>query len=113
MGSLLKVCLLTAILASNVAFAENVWHTSTLAKVYPFGDGRLVITFNKDSESCLSTATPQKYHYAKVGENGVTQEGLDMMLATALAAGMSGKSVSINFDNSTEKCYINRLQIKF
>ncbi|AWF83392.1 response regulator receiver protein [Microbulbifer sp. A4B17] len=94
------------------AVAEEVWFTSTVTWIYPHGDGHFVITFADDSPSCTSGINP-KYHRVKVGENGVTKEGLNLMFSAALAGAAAGKEVRINFDDSSSSCYINRLFVKY
>ncbi|AWF80685.1 response regulator receiver protein [Microbulbifer sp. A4B17] len=103
----LKAFICLVFLSFPVA-AEEVWFTSTVTRVYPHGDGRFVITFADDSASCTNGVDP-KYHWVKVGENGVTEEGLNLMFAAALAGAAAGKEVRINFDDSTSSCYISRL----
>ncbi|WP_238152006.1 response regulator receiver protein [Microbulbifer sp. A4B17] len=99
-------------LLSFSAVAEEVWFTSTVTRVYPHGDGHFVITFADDSPGCPSGIDP-KYHRVKVGENGVTEEGLNLMFSAALAGAAAGKEVRINFDGSSSTCYINRLFVKY
>ena len=95
------------------SIAAPVWHTSTIKSIYPHADGNFVIIFNQDSPSCTSTAGASDYYYVGIGQNGVTAGAIDKMYAAALAAGMGGKSVTINFDDSTTACYINRLTVDF
>ncbi|WHI47977.1 response regulator receiver protein [Microbulbifer sp. JMSA004] len=96
------------IVLSFPAVADEIWFTSTITRVYPHGDGRFVITFADDSTSCTNGVDP-KYHWVKVGEKGVTEEGLNLMFGAALAGAAAGKQVRVNFDDSTSYCYISRL----
>ncbi|WP_020412044.1 hypothetical protein [Microbulbifer variabilis] len=108
-----KISTITFFLFINsVAVADEVWHQSQIAKIYPYGDGRFVIAFKENSDSCTSSSNP-KYHYVKVGENGVTAEGIDKMFSAALTAATTGKQLQIVYDTSTPKCYINRLVINY
>ena len=95
------------------SFAEtNVWFTGTVKTVYPFKNGDFVITFEESSNECNSPSTP-KYYYVAVGEAGVTEQGVERMLSTALTAGMGKKQLSINFNKDSTSCFINRMQINF
>ena len=71
---------LTMLCASGYA---AVWFTSTVAYVYPWGDGNFILVFNDDSPSCQHAS---KFHRVSVNQNGVTEEGKRMMYAAALAA---------------------------
>ena len=101
-----------ACLFAESAFADPVWHSSRIRYVYPLAEGDFVITFVEDAPTCQNTSSP-KYHYVRVGENGVTQEGLRGMLSAALTAGAANLPVTINFDDSTSGCFINRLLVVF
>lgn len=103
---------LIATLLSSSAIADPTWHTSTIRQVYPLANGDVVLTFMEDSAACASASTPD-YFYIRVGLNGVTAEGLKNMLAAALTAASTGKSVSINFDDSNPGCFVNRLSVRF
>lgn len=96
----------------TAASASPVWHNATIRSIYPLSDGAVVLQFHSDSSSCPSTSTPH-YYYARVGENGLTQNALDNILATALTAATLGIPVEINFDSASTLCYINRLRINF
>ncbi|MEX2964652.1 response regulator receiver protein [Microbulbifer sp. TYP-18] len=102
------IALLITALISLPATAQEVGFTSQVTRVYPFGDGSFVITLEASSPSCTST---DNYYYVKVGENGVTQEGLQLMFSAALAGLASEKQVTVVFDSSSSSCYINRLFI--
>ena len=71
-----------------------------------------MVTFEISAPSCTGGDT-HKYHRIKVGENGMTQEGLDKIYSLILAAASANRSVSINFDDATNKCYVNRAYINF
>jgi hypothetical protein len=95
--------------ASAVANAES-WLTSTIKRVYPLGDGSFVLIMTIDAADCAGTPG-NKYHYVRPGVYGVTSDGVRAMLATALTAFASGKTVSIAFDQSSSSCDINRLTV--
>ncbi|MGH7867467.1 MAG: response regulator receiver protein, partial [Candidatus Dormibacteraceae bacterium] len=44
-----------------------------------------------------------------VGENGVTTEGIHMLLSVALTAFTAGKPVQVAYDNGTSQCFVNRI----
>lgn len=58
------------------AFPSDAWHTSTVQRVYPLADGRIVLMFHTDSADCTNSNDP-KFYYLAVAENGVTEKGLD------------------------------------
>ena len=104
--------LLLLVSVSHSATAGGTWHSGTIKWVYPLANGDFVITFTNDSPSCPSTSKT-KYHYARVGKNSVTKEGIKFLYSAALAAASSGKKININFDSSSSHCYINRLFVNF
>ena len=93
------------------AFATTRWFQSTLAFVYPLGDGSFVLGFTQASPQCQSPNSPQ-YFYVAAGQNGVTADGAKAMLATALTAFALERSLSIVFDDATPSCYINRFSMQ-
>lgn len=104
-GALLCLVMLAA--TSSSALAET-WHTARIKSVYPLANGSVVLIFVEDAPACAGTG-PGKYHFISVGENGVTTEGVRMMMATALAALAMDKTVSVAFAEASSGCYINRL----
>lgn len=111
----LKKFVLSSVLfavVQNSYASDDVWHTAHVERVYPQGDGRFVLTFTKNSDTCPNTSTP-KFHYVAVGQKGVTQEGMNQMFSTALSAAVSGRELTIVYDPTTNYCYIDRLLIRF
>lgn len=100
------------LLAGHTLAATNVWQSGVLSRVYPQGNGDFVITFKGDSPDCSNASDP-KYHYIRNGVNGVSAEGVKAMLSTALAAGMSGKTISINFNKDASTCDVRKLLVEF
>jgi len=95
------------------AGAAATWHTAKITHVYPAGEGtHVVLRFDADSPACTNT-NDSDYYYIYVGENGVTADGLKILLSTALAAAAAGKTVTINFDSASPNCYINRLWVAY
>ncbi len=109
-----KRCLILFLIisVSHGAIAKPTWHTGKITKVYPLANGNFVITFANNSSYCTNASRP-KYHYVVVGQNGVTEKGIEFLYSAALAAAATGKKVSINFDTSDKNCYVNRLQVTF
>lgn len=108
---------LTALLvltcATSLANASPTWHSGKITRVYPDGAGdHVILTFDTDSPSCTNANTP-KYYYIRVGENGVTAEGLKNLLAVALAAAAANLPVTINFDSASYYCHISRLFVVY
>jgi hypothetical protein len=106
---LVAQCLLLGWTSAASAASQNL--QSTLAFVYPMGDGSFVLGFTQGSTFCPSPNTPQ-YFYVTPGANGVTLDGAKAMLATALTAFALGKTLSIAFDDSTTYCYVNRFSLQ-
>ncbi|MFA0814056.1 response regulator receiver protein [Microbulbifer epialgicus] len=106
-----KALVISALISLPVTAQEDSF-SSIIKRVYPQSNGTLVLTFHDDPQSCTSPSTPN-YYYVKVGENGVTQEGLNLMFSTALAAGAAQQKVSVYFDTSTNSCFINRLSVNY
>lgn len=96
---------------ATTAMAAPVWHTEKIERIYPYSDGSFVLIMANDSSACTSTASP-KYYHVQIGQNGVTELGLKNMLSVAMFAAAAELNVSINFDDSTNQCYINRLQAR-
>ena len=101
-----------AVFLTQNALSAAQWHTAEIERVYPLAGDEVVIAFKTDSSHCSNGSSP-KYHYITVGQNGVVAGALDRMFSTALAAATTGKQLIINFDDSTNKCYINRLLIRY
>ena len=94
------------------AAAAPTWHTSTIKTIYPLANGDVVITFDADAPTCTNASNP-KYYYVRVGENGMNLDGLKHILATALMGAATRSNVTINFDNASTGCFINRLLVSF
>jgi hypothetical protein len=105
LGTLFCLAMLAA--TSTSAWAET-WHTARIKSVYPLANGSVVLIFVEDAPACPGSV-PGKYHYISVGENGVTAEGVKMLMATALVALAMDKTVSVAFAEGSSGCYINRL----
>ena len=103
---------IAAVLIAGTVSAAPVWHNSKIKWIYPLSSGAVILALEIESPTCNPGATTNYYHIA-VGENGVTQEALENMLAVALTAATTGRVVSINFDDATTHCYINRLYVRF
>lgn len=92
--------------------AEPTWHESKIDKIYPQGDGSVVLIFKNNNNEC-SHNKETKYYYIKVNQNGVNETGLNNMYSAALTAAASGMVVTVNFESDSKACYINRLSIQF
>jgi len=92
--------------------AVGKWWTGDIYRVFPLASGEVVVSFEVSAPSCTGADT-HKFHRIKVGENSMTQEGADKIYSLLLAAASSKRQVSINFDDATNKCYVNRAYINF
>lgn len=110
-----KLILVTALISQTSLAATYEWHSSVIERVYPQSNGDFIVTFKTINELCGDeNSVRPKYHWVKVGLNGVTQEGKESMLSTALAAGFTGRPVSINFDkDDSTHCSIRKLSVEF
>lgn len=104
--------ILLTLFVSNVN-ATARWHTAIVQTVYPHSNGDFVIIFDKDSSYCSNSATGNKYYYVSAGQNRVNRKGVKSMLSTALTAATTKNRLSINFDDATEKCFVNRMKLSF
>lgn len=100
------------LLAAHALAATNVWQSGVLDRVYPQSNGDFIITFKGESPDCSNASNP-KYHYVRNGVSGVSAEGVKVMLSTALAAGISGKTININFNKDVPTCDVRKLFIQF
>lgn len=100
------------ILFTKFAYSNQVWFSSKINKIYPLADGSIVIMFFDDSSACSNTNNP-KYYYLRENQNGVTGTGLKNIYSAVLTAATTKKSVTVNFDDTTAYCYINRLFVEF
>ena len=92
------------------ASAAEGWATSYVKFVYPLASGDFIVGL-VDSPSTCTNANNPKYLLVGRGENSVTADGVKGMLATSLSAFLSGKGLTVVFDDSTSSCSINRMQI--
>lgn len=89
---------------------RHFWHTSKISKIYPHSNGSFVLVFETQSEQCTNGAN---YYYVANGANRVNAEGVKNMLAVALTAAATNKTIAVNFDSHSSSCHINRLSINF
>ena len=101
---------LLMILRSGSVLATPVWFTSTIKTVYPQGNGDYVLIFNDPSPSCSHAGG---YHLIAPSQNGMSEAGSNKMYALAVTAAALGKTLTINFDDSSSNCYVNRLLVDF
>ena len=104
-----KIISIFLLLVSMSATAEK-WHTGEIKMIYPLNNGGFVLTFKNHPQEC---ASPSQYFYTKVGERGITNEGANNIYSLALMAATSGKEVAINYDDTSESCFINRAYVVF
>ncbi|SMF03958.1 hypothetical protein SAMN02745866_00317 [Alteromonadaceae bacterium Bs31] len=95
---------------SALSHGEAVWKEGEVSWVYPQANGSFAVTFKDPSPDCTHSSG---YHYAKVGENSVTQEGLNNMYSLALVAATTGKKLKVNFKSESSACFVNRMYIVF
>ena len=99
--------MLTAVQSS----AAETWHTSTIKFVHPLSNGDFVVAFDTDPATCTNANTP-KYLYVTVGQNGVTSAGSAKLYAAVMTALTTRQTVTVNFDDATSGCYVNRLVVR-
>lgn len=103
-----KLLLAAGLLLSFQSVAETqVWHMGTVESVYPQNNGNFIIILKDETPDC------DGYFNVTVGQAGVTQEASEKMMSVALAAGMSGKELRVNFDKDSTSCFVNRMKIQF
>ncbi len=100
-----------SIFFTSVAFGASF--KSTINSISPYGDGDFLITFTDDQgTACTSGKNPKTYR-VEVDQYGVTEAGANKILSVALAAATTGKAITAYFDESSPKCYINLISLKF
>ena len=105
------ISLLVFLIFCAEANGAQTQFSAKIVGVYPLPTGtEFVLTFDTDSPSCTNAS---KYHYVRVGENSITQEGLRNLLAAALAAASAGRSVTVWFNDATPNCFVNRMFVRF
>lgn len=104
----IAILLLASYALPAAAQAAEVWHTASIRSVYPLSDGSFVLTFETNAPAC-SNPNPYKYHHITPTQNGMTEEGAKKVYAAALVAKAASLPVQINFDDSTNLCYVNRM----
>jgi len=106
-----QVTFLLTLFAAVSANAAT-WHTAKITLIYQLADGRYVLQFDSDSIDCTSNSSPD-YYYVAVGYNSVTQEAHKNMLSLAMTAATVGADVTINYDETSTGCEVNRLFVNF
>lgn len=71
--------------------------------------GDFIIIF-KTASQCTDR---NQYHRVIVGSNGINAEGSEKIYSAALAAAAMNKTVSINFDDNSSSCLINRMKVEY
>jgi hypothetical protein len=109
---LMSHAIVGVVLATGAAEANagEGWYQDNVKTVYPLSNGDFVVTFVNSPAACLSTSNP-KYFHVQVGNNGATADGVKGMLATALAAFLSGKKLTVVFNDASTTCDVNRMVI--
>ena len=69
-----------------------------------------VMVLDNDAPQCTG-AGPGKYMWVGVGWNGMTDEGRKALYAAALPALATRVLVSINNDDATPSCWVNRISL--
>jgi hypothetical protein len=100
------VLMLTAV----QSLAAERWHTSTIKFVHPLSNGDFVFAFDTDPATCTNANAP-KYLYVTVGQNGMTSAGSVKLYAAVMTALTTRQTVTVNFDDATTGCYVNRLVV--
>jgi hypothetical protein len=101
-----------ALLLAAPLYATERQQYSTVAFVYPLGDGGFVIGLDSDSSFCTSTSSPNKYYHVIVGQYGVNAEGSNKIYAAAMLALAGRQTLAVIFDDTTAYCYVNRVVVQ-
>lgn len=104
-----KLLVLLMLLISSAANAAT-WYSSEIKWIYPVSDGSFIITFKGETPNC---SDPSNYHYVKAGENGMTAEGVKVLLSVALSAATTGRKLAVNFDETSPICAVNRAYVAY
>ena len=107
----MKKCILVSIIFAFSSLVQAAkWHKEYISMVYPLSNGNFVLTFKSFPEECSNSS---KYFYVEVGKNGMTIEGANKVYSLALTAASTNKQLSINYDETSSLCHINRAYIVF
>lgn len=105
-----RVSMAAFLAMSGAAGAAESWYQDYVRYVYPLSNGDFVITFATSPAACTHPGNP-KYFHVQVGHNGVTSDGAKAMLATALTSFVTGRKLSVAFNDASSSCDVNRLLV--
>ncbi len=100
------VAALTSCLLTGNATAAPVWTPpSTITSIETVGtDSGFIVYFSTSLPGpCSAAGSNALFIYPN--QNGVTTDGVKMLLSTALLAFTTGKQVTVAYDNSTANCW--------
>lgn len=101
-----------AVVIASHAYASSTWYTGSVQYVYPMNDGSFAIGVATSTPVCSNSGGGGVYMHVTPGQNGITAAATQNMLATVLTAFAAGRSIEINYDNSTSLCYVYGLLIE-
>ncbi|MET1256384.1 hypothetical protein [Aliikangiella maris] len=104
----MKFVLIFFMLAISLNASADKWHTDTIKMIYPLADGGFVLTFATFPTECTNGS---KYFYTEIGQRSMTIEGANKIYSLAMMAMSTGKKLSINYDENSSSCYINRAYV--
>jgi hypothetical protein len=94
------------IISLNVS--ADKWHSDNITMIYPQANGSFVLTFTAPPTDCTNGS---KYFYTEIGQRNMTIEGANKIYSLAMMAISMGKKLSVNYDENSNGCYINRAYI--
>lgn len=106
----MKHLLLISSLLLSMTASADMWYSGKLKMVYPLASGSFVLTFQTSPPECTNSS---HYFYTEVGQRSVTIEGSNKMYSLALVAASGDKKLTVNYDETSSNCYINRMYIDY
>lgn len=99
----------STLFASADALAANVWKSAVgITGIMSLTDGGFIIF---GAAASAQECTDGKAFYVRANQNGQTSEGIKTSLALALTAFLTGKTVTLLYDNAYATCYVQVVQI--
>lgn len=95
-------------LALSLNLSADKWHSENIKMIYPLANGSFVLTFASFPADCTNGS---KYFYTEVGQRNMTIEGASKIYSLAMMAMSTGKKLTVNYDENSTNCYINRAYV--
>lgn len=106
----LKKCVFILLFLCCAKVHALEWHTSKINMVYPQENGDFTLRLKEGTANCENGS---KFYKVVVGKLGVTDEGRNALLSSALAAAAQSQDVDIYWEPQDGQCYIQRFKVNY